>query len=84
MSHSLLDVLFWLPSADVPDHTDSLSAVVGAAAAIGRPVDQLPADPDYFRVGAVADAGHLACLLDTLERFNTAMVSQITPGEISL
>jgi hypothetical protein len=66
------------------NHIGSLSAVAGVAAAVERPLDQLPADPDLFRAGAVADAHHLECLLDTLERFNSAVAAQIVPGEISL
>lgn len=69
MHHTLLDVALWPPTASLPCFQDVLYAVVGASRAMGRPLDDLPADPAYFSNGALEDADHRCCLLETLTRF---------------
>ena len=79
MPLTLLDVAFWLPTATLPCHEDALYAVVGAAAATGLSLDQLPADPSHFCVGTLIDPEHRTCLIDTLARFALATDAKIKP-----
>ena len=69
---SLLNVLFALVSADIPNFDDALYAVAGDAAATGLSLDQIPADPRHFCGHTLADPDHRACLLDVLARFAVA------------
>ena len=82
MSLTLLNVAFWLPTATLPCHEDALYAVVGAAAATGLSLDQLPADPTHFCVGTLIDPDHRACLLDVLARFVVATNAKTNPLEV--
>lgn len=72
MPLTLLDVAFWLPTATLPCYEDALHAVVGAAAATGLPLDQLPADPTFFHDKTVADPEHRTCLIDTIKQLTAA------------
>ena len=82
MPLTLLDVAFWLPTATLPCHEDALCAVVGAAAATDKPLDRLPADPNHFCGGTVADPDHRACLIDTLTRFSVATDAKNSPSGV--
>lgn len=79
MSLTLLDVAFWLPTATLPCYEDALYAVVGAAAATGLSLAELPADPSHFCVHTLADPDHRACLLDVLARFAVATSAKNGP-----
>jgi hypothetical protein len=72
MPLSLLDVAFWLPTATLPCYEDALYAVVGASAASGLSLDQLPAEPTHLFFNTLADPDHRACLIDTIARFAVA------------
>lgn len=82
MPLTLLDVAFWLPTATLPCYEDALYAVVGAAAATGLSLDQLPADPAHVCVNTLADPDHRACLIDTLTRFAAAADAKIKPSGV--
>ena len=79
MPLTLLDVAFWLPTAALPCYDDALYAVVGAAAATGLSLAQLPADPGHFCVHTLAGPDHRACLLDVLARFVVATNAKTNP-----
>lgn len=76
---TLLDVVFWLPTATLPNYEDALYAVVGAAAVTGLSLDQIAADSAYFCVNTLADSEHRACLTDTLARFAVATTAKNNP-----
>ena len=82
MPFTLLDVAFWLPTATLPCYEDALYAVVGASAASGLSLDQLPADPGHFCVHTLADQDHRACLLDVLARFYVATSAKSDPSGV--
>lgn len=69
---SLLDVAFRPPTATLPCYEDALYAVVGASAASGLSLDQLPADRTHFCIGTPIDPEHRTCLIDMLARFAVA------------
>lgn len=82
MPLSLLDVAFWLPTATLPCYEDALYAVVGASAASGLSLDQIPADPTHFCVGTPIDPEHRTCLIETLARFAAADNAKNNPSGV--
>lgn len=82
MPLTLLDVALWLPTAALPCYEDALYAVVGAAAATGLPLDQLPAEPTHLFFNTLADPDHRACLIDTIARFAVATNAKKNPLEV--
>lgn len=79
MPLSLLDVAVWPPTTTLPCYEDPLYGVVGATAATGLPLDQLPTDPAHFCVGTLTDPKHRTCLLDVLARFVVATSAKTNP-----
>lgn len=73
MSHSLLDVAFWLPTADIQTAQDALYALAGAAAATGKTLETLPADPEAFNATQLPDAEHRARVIATIKQYRATL-----------
>lgn len=73
MPHSLLDIAFWLPTADIQTAQDAFYALAGAAAATGKTLEALPADPEAFDAAQLPDAEHRARVLATIKQYRATL-----------